>query len=81
MGKMASHPRNTVAWIPIVRQAVLSSYTISKLNTIMGQRQFFLDCKVEILDTEGSFMAKPISETNNSASLHAVHCGKERSVK
>lgn len=26
-------------------------------------------------------MAKLISETNNNASLHAVHCGKERSVK
>ena len=41
MDKMASHPRNTVACMPIVKQAALPSYAISKLSTIMGQRQLF----------------------------------------
>lgn len=74
MCKTASHP-NTVALIPIVRQAALSSYAISKLNTIIVS-----DIKIEILDTKGPFTAKSITETN-SASLFVVHHGKERSVK
>lgn len=41
MDKMASNPRNTVVWIPIVRQAAMPNYAISKLNTTMGQRQLF----------------------------------------
>ena len=43
----------------------------------MGQRQFR---QLEILDTEGPFTAKPITETNNSASPFPVHHGKESSV-
>lgn len=41
MDKMASLPRNTVAWMLIVRQAALPSYAISKLSTTMGHRQWF----------------------------------------
>lgn len=37
--------------------------------------------QLEILDTEGPFIAKQITETNNSASLFAVHHGKENLVK
>lgn len=46
-----------------------------------GSKTIVLDYKVEILDTEGPFNTKPISETNSSASLFAVHHGKERSFK
>ena len=46
-----------------------------------GSKTVAFDNKVEILDTEGPFPAKPKAETNNSASLFAVHCGKERRVK
>ena len=47
-----------------------------------GSKTLLLDNKIEILDTEGPFTAKPITETNNSASsAYSVHHGKERSVK
>lgn len=52
-----------------------------KTQNHLRSKTVVLDCKVEILDIEGPFTAKPISETNNSASLFAVHHGKERSVK
>ena len=38
---IASHPRNIIAWISILRQTALLSDTVSKLNTLMGQRQLF----------------------------------------
>lgn len=38
-----------------------------------GSKTLVLDNKVEILATEGPFNTKPMSETNNSASLSAVH--------
>ena len=46
----------------------------------MDQRHV-LDHKVEILDTEGTFTATTISETNNSATQFAIHQGKEKSIK
>lgn len=52
-----------------------------KTQNHLRSKTVVLDCKVEILDIEGPFTAKPISETNNSASLFAVHHRKERSVK
>lgn len=38
--KTASYPRNTVAWMPGIRQAALSSYAVLKHNTIVAERQF-----------------------------------------
>lgn len=38
--KTASYQRNTVAWMPGVRQAALSSYAVLKHNTIVAERQF-----------------------------------------
>lgn len=35
--KTASYPRNTVAWMPGVRQAALSSYAVLKHNTIVAE--------------------------------------------
>ena len=46
-----------------------------------GSKTVVLDQIVEILVTEGPFTEQPILETNKSASLFAVHHGKERSVK
>lgn len=38
--KTASYPRNTVAWMPGIRQAALTSYAVLKHNTIVAERQF-----------------------------------------
>ena len=81
MDKMASQPKkhssldtNSKAGSPVK----LRNF---KTQHHHGSKTVVLDNKVEILDTEGPFNTKPISETNHSALLFVVHHGKERSVK
>ena len=77
MDKIASHPRNTVTWMPIVEQAAQATQFQNSIPSWVKDSCFR---QLEILDTEGPFTAKPITETNNSASPFPVHHGKESSV-
>lgn len=66
---MASHPKKNSSLDTNSKAGSAVKLHNFKTQTHFRSKTVVLDCKVEILDIEGPFTVKPISETDNGVSL------------